>query len=129
MKQHEVQIANELKRLEKQRLQRRQEVKMRVEKSKISKEKFNKERAQNAKEIKKLTQRNLSRKVHHGFPELEQKDYSKELKELKEFYQPINRSVLISHQQSYEKLKKIKEAEYKQKRDKFYHPPGTLHSS
>lgn len=51
-------------------------------------------------------------------PELERK--KKYLEELKDYYRPLSRSVIMSHQHSYENLRRIKQKEYLAKREQQY---------
>lgn len=64
------------------------------------------------------THEKLQKEFEENFilPDLEKKQ--KYLKELREFYQPLSKSAILSHQQSYENLKKKMENEYKAKREK-----------
>lgn len=116
------------KKMEEQRIKRREEIKQRMEKAKEDRDSARKKTTK-TKFMglgKPYVHEKLEKEFNEKFvlPELEKKQ--RYLEELKEFYQPLSKSTFISHQQSYEKLKKLKELEYKEKRENFYHPKSKM---
>jgi hypothetical protein len=117
-------LAEVEKKMEEQRQKRREEIKRRINKAKEDRDSAR--RKSTKTKFMGLGKPYVHEKLEKEYnekivlPELEKKQ--KYLEELKEFYQPLSKSAFVSHQQSYEKIKKQKELEYKEKRENFYNP-------